>query len=56
VIACLRRQTSGVPGANMFLQNSQNVRIGGQQSNAQYQYTIQAPDFESLAVWGPKLP
>jgi len=55
VIARLRRQTSGVPGATMFLQNSQDVRIGGRQGNAQYQYTLQAPDFASLAAWGPKV-
>ena len=55
VIARLRRKTSGVPGATMFLQNSQDVRIGGRQGNAQYQYTLQAPDFDSLAEWGPKV-
>jgi multidrug efflux pump len=55
VIARLRLKTSGVPGANMFLQNSQDVRIGGRQGNAQYQYTLQAPDFQSLAVWGPRV-
>ena len=55
VVARLRRRTSGVPGATMFLQNAQDVRIGGRQGNAQYQYTLQAPDFESLAVWGPKV-
>ena len=55
VIARLRRKTSGVPGATMFLQNSQDVRIGGRQGNAQYQYTLQAPDFASLAEWGPKV-
>ena len=55
VIARLRRQTAGMPGANMFLQNSQDVRIGGRIGNAQYQYTLQAPDFESLAEWGPKV-
>jgi len=55
VIARLRRQTSGVPGATMFLQNSQDVRIGGRQSNAQYQYTLQGPTFDSLAIWGPKV-
>jgi multidrug efflux pump len=54
VIARLRRQTSGVPGATLFLQNSQDVRIGGRQSNAQYQYTLQGPTFDSLAIWGPK--
>jgi len=55
VIARLRRQTSGVPGATMFLQNSQDVRIGGRQSNAQYQYTLQGPTFDLLAIWGPKV-
>ena len=55
VIARLRRQTSGVPGATLLLQNSQDVRIGGRQGNAQYQYTLQAPDFATLAEWGPKV-
>src|SRR6202043_192784 len=36
-------------------QNSQDVRIGGRQGNAQYQYTLQGPDFESLALWGPRV-
>ncbi len=49
VIARLRRKTAGMPGATMFLQNSQDVRIGGRQANAQYQYTMQAPDFDTLA-------
>jgi multidrug efflux pump len=55
VIARLRRKTSGMPGATMFLQNSQDVRIGGRQGNAQYQYTLQAPDFDALATWGPRV-
>jgi hydrophobe/amphiphile efflux-1 (HAE1) family protein len=55
VIAEIRRDTSGMPGATLFLQNSQDVRIGGRQGNAQYQYTLQAPDFATLAVWGPKV-
>ena len=52
VIARLRRKTSGVPGATMFLQNSQDVRIGGRQGNAQYQYTLQAPDFDVAGAVG----
>jgi len=55
VITRLRRKTSGMPGAVMFLQNSQDVRIGGRQGNAQYQYTLQAPDFATLALWGPRV-
>jgi multidrug efflux pump len=44
-----------VPGATLYLQNAQDVRIGGRQSNAQYQYTLQGPTFDLLAVWGPKV-
>jgi len=55
VVARLRRKTANMPGATMFLQNSQDVRIGGRQSNAQYQYTIQAPDFATLNIWGPRV-
>jgi len=55
VVARLRLQTSGVPGATLFLQNSQDVRVGGRQGNAQYQYTLQGPDFATLADWGPKV-
>ena len=55
VIARLRRKTTGEPGATMFLQNAQDIRIGGRQGNAQYQYTLLAPDFDSLAEWGPKV-
>jgi len=55
VIARLRRKTNGVPGATLYLQNAQDVRIGGRQGNAQYQYTLQGPDFASLAQWGPKV-
>ena len=55
VLARLRIKASGVPGGVLYLQNSQDVRIGGRQGNAEYQYTLQAPDFASLALWGPKL-
>ena len=55
VVARLRRKTTGEVGANMFLQNAQDIRIGGRQGNAQYQYTLLAPDFDSLAEWGPKV-
>ena len=39
----------------MFLQNSQDIRIGGRQANAQYQYTLQTPDLRLLALWGPRV-
>ena len=44
-----------MPGATLYLQANQDVRIGGRQSNAQYQYTIQSPDLNALDAWGPKV-
>ena len=38
----LRRELSRVPGARLFLQPVQDIRVGGRQSNAAYQYTLQA--------------
>jgi multidrug efflux pump len=55
VIARIRRKTGNMPGAQLFLQNSQDIRIGGRQSNAQYQYTLQSPDFDQLGMWGPRV-
>ncbi len=55
VIARLRRTTSGMPGATLYLQANQDVRIGGRQSSAQYQYTIQSQNLDALAEWGPKV-
>ncbi|HWE48529.1 MAG TPA: efflux RND transporter permease subunit [Bryobacteraceae bacterium] len=55
VIARIRRNTGSMPGAQLFLQNSQDIRIGGRQSNSQYQYTLQTQDLGLLAVWGPRL-
>jgi multidrug efflux pump len=36
-----------------FLQAGQDVRIGGRQSNAQYQYAIQSENLQDLVKWGP---
>ena len=55
VIARLRRQMAVVPGATLFLQAVQDIRVGGRASNAQYQYTLQAPTLEELNEWSPKI-
>jgi multidrug efflux pump len=55
VIARLRPQLNAVPGASCFLQAGQDLRIGGHQSNAQYQYTIQSQNLADLAKWAPIL-
>jgi multidrug efflux pump len=55
VIARLRRSLAVVPGATLFLQAVQDIRVGGRASNAQYQYTLQAPSLEELNEWSPKI-
>jgi multidrug efflux pump len=55
VVARLRQKLSKEPGANLFLQPVQDIRIGGRQSNAQYQYTLQADDLGELRAWEPKI-
>jgi len=55
VIARLRRKMAVVPGATLFLQAVQDIRVGGRASNAQYQYTLQAPSLEELNEWSPKI-
>jgi multidrug efflux pump len=55
VIARIRKKTAGVPGAKLFLQAVQDIKIGGRSSNAQYQYTLQSPDFALLTEWAPKI-
>src|SRR6201995_4408752 len=55
VIARLRREMAVIPGATLFLQAVQDIRIGGRSSNAQYQFTLQGPTFEELNEWTPKI-
>jgi multidrug efflux pump len=55
VINRLRRKLAQVPGASLFLQAAQDLRIGGRLSNAQYQYTIQSDNLPDLDKWGPVL-
>ena len=55
VIARLRPRLAQVPGAVLFLQAVQDIRVGGRQGNAQYQFTLQADSLPELYAWGPKL-
>jgi multidrug efflux pump len=55
VINRLRAKLTSTPGASVFLQAGQDLRIGGRQSNAQFQYTIQSDNVQDLVKWGPLL-
>ncbi len=55
IAARLRASVSSIPGANLYMQAIQDLRIGGRASSAQYQYTLQGSDLQELNSWGPKL-
>jgi multidrug efflux pump subunit AcrB len=55
VIRRLQVQTSKIEGARLYLQSSQDVRVGGRSSRTQYQFTLQATDMDQLNTWAPKL-
>ena len=55
VIDRLRPKLLSVSGANTFMQAGQDLRIGGRQSSAQFQYTIQSDNLQDLVQWGPVL-
>jgi multidrug efflux pump len=55
VINRLRPKLAVVPGATLFLQAVQDVRLGGRISTAQYQFTLQSDNLEELNTWAPRL-
>ena len=55
IINRLRPQLNRLPVASVFLQASQDLRIGGRSSNALYQYTLQSDNIQDLSKWGPIL-
>ncbi len=55
IIARLRPQLARVPGATLYLTAAQDVRVGGRQSNADYQYAMRSDKVADLIAWGPKM-
>jgi len=55
VIDRLRPKLLAEPGAQIFLQPDQDLRMGGRSSRSQYQYTLQADSISDLREWGKKL-
>ncbi len=53
VIAQLRPKLAAIPGAQTFLQSSQELNIGGRQSSTQYQYTLTGDSVSDLNHWSP---
>jgi len=55
VIARLRPRLARVPGASLFLQSSQDLRVGGRQSGAQYQFTMRGDNLSDLDTFAPRM-
>jgi multidrug efflux pump len=55
IIARLRPQLARVPGATLYLQASQDLRVGGRSSSALYQFTMRGDNIQDLTAFGPKM-
>ena len=55
VIGRIRKASSHVPGAALYLQAVQDLTVGGRYGGAQYQYTLQADNLTDLIHWAPIL-
>jgi multidrug efflux pump len=55
IITRLRPKLNSIPGITLFLQSAQDLRVGGHQTAAQYQYSLQSDKLEDLMKWAPVL-
>ncbi|MGR8933692.1 MAG: multidrug efflux RND transporter permease subunit [Gammaproteobacteria bacterium] len=55
IMVRLRAKLGHEPGANLFLQPVQDLRIGGRSSAALFQYTLQAENLQELRIWTPQI-
>jgi multidrug efflux pump len=54
VMARLRGKLARLPGATLYFQADQDLRVGGRRSSAMYQYTLQGDTTEILNEWAPR--
>jgi multidrug efflux pump len=55
VIARLRPKVGRIPGLRVFMFPAQDLRVGGRQSNSQYQFTLWSPNIKLLNQWVPRV-
>jgi HAE1 family hydrophobic/amphiphilic exporter-1 len=55
VLESLRKRFREIPGIAVYMQPTQNLRLGGRSSKARYQYTLQSVSAGSLGEWAGKL-
>jgi multidrug efflux pump len=55
VIQRLRPELAKVPGASAYISPTQDLRVGGRQSNAEYQFTMRSDNLQDLIDYGPRM-
>jgi multidrug efflux pump subunit AcrB len=55
VIARLQPKLAHIAGISLYLQAAQDLQVGGRQSGAQYQYTLESDDADTLRTWSNKM-
>jgi hydrophobe/amphiphile efflux-1 (HAE1) family protein len=55
VVARLRAKLSQIAGIRVFMVPAQDLRVGGRQSDSQYQFTLWSPDIDQLQSWVPRV-
>ncbi|MBV8618896.1 MAG: efflux RND transporter permease subunit [Curvibacter sp.] len=55
LVARLRAKLAHEAGANLFMVPVQDIRVGGRQSNAAYQFTLLSDNLEDLRTWEPRI-
>ncbi len=55
VMDSLRRASRTVPGVAVYLRPIQNLQLGGRQSKARYQYSLQSVSADALSDWSSRL-
>jgi multidrug efflux pump len=55
VIARIRGKSAAIPSARLFMQANQDIRMGGRQTGAQYQFTLQGDSVRELNEWAPRV-
>ncbi|GIQ78789.1 multidrug efflux RND transporter permease subunit [Bradyrhizobium sp. RD5-C2] len=55
IIARLRPKLEAVEGARLYMQASQDVRLGGRATRTQFEYTLQDANLAELNQWAPKI-
>jgi len=55
IIARLRPKLAKVEGARLYMQASQDVRLGGRATRTQFEFTLQDANLPELNAWAPKI-